>query len=81
MSYIAGDPWVYCDMSGFKVRMSNTVKTWNGLRVARRFAGEETRRHPQENIRGVKDVQTVKDGRPEPTDVFVDPGDVTVDDL
>lgn len=76
-----GDHLVICDRSGFKVWASETVMTWDGLRVSRRFVGEEATRHPQDFVRGVKDDQSVKNPRPEPTDVFLSPGDVTPADL
>lgn len=66
-----GDYRVLCDRSGFKVWASETVTTWDGLRVHRRFAGKETQRHPQELVRGVPDNQNVPNPRPEPADVFL----------
>ena len=62
------DPWVICDRSGFKVRMSETVKEWTGLRVAQRFADK---RHPQDQVRAVPDRQGVPDARPEPPDAYL----------
>lgn len=76
-----GDHLVLCDYSGFKVWASETVKTWDGFRVHRRFVGEEQSRHPQELVRGRVDNQRVPDPRPEPTDVFLAPGDVSASDL
>jgi hypothetical protein len=52
--------------------MSDTVKQWNGLRVARRFADK---RNPGDFQRAVPDRQTVPDARPEPPDTFIDPDD------
>ena len=71
------DAWVICDRSGFKVRMSETVKEWTGLRVARRFADK---RHPQDQVRAVADRQGVPDARPEPPDAYL-AGHVTPGDL
>jgi hypothetical protein len=76
-----GDWLCICDLSGFKCWASETVQTWNGLRVHRRFVGSETQRHPQELVRGRPDNQAAPWARPEPTDVFLSPGDVTQDDL
>jgi len=76
-----GDWLCICDYSGFKCWASETVKTWNGFRVLKRFAGEETQRHPQDLVRGKPDNQGVPWARPEPTDTFLSPGDVTPDDL
>jgi hypothetical protein len=71
------DPWVICDRSGFKVRMSGTVKEWTGLRVARRFADK---RNPQDQIRATADRQSVVDARPEPPDAWL-AAPVTAGDL
>lgn len=76
-----GDFRVICDFSGFKCWASETVKTWNGLRVLRRFAGEETRRHPQESVRGRREDTSVPDPRPEGADVFLGVNDVTPESL
>lgn len=76
-----GDYRVICDFSGFKCWASETVKTHDGFRVMRRFAGEETQRHPQEFVRGRPDDQRVHWSRPEATDTFLAVGDVTADDL
>jgi hypothetical protein len=76
-----GDYRVICDYSGFKCWASETVKTWQGHRVLKRFVGEETQRHPQELVRGRVDRQAVPWSRPEPTDVFLSVGDVTAEDL
>ena len=76
--YIAGDPWCICDRTGFKVRMSDTRKEWNGLRVWKK-AWEP--RHPQDLVRSVPDRQVVKDARPEQTDYFLSDNEVTAEDL
>lgn len=72
-AYIPGDPWVYCDRSGFVVRMSDTVKEpKTNLRVARRFADPV---NPLDTLRAIPDRQMVRDARPEPPDSFIDPED------
>lgn len=76
-----GDYRVICDFSGFKCWASETVQTWNNLRVHRRFVGEEQARHPQDLVKGVRDDPSVPNPRPPGTDVFVAPGDVTAADL
>jgi hypothetical protein len=76
-----GDYRVICDLSGFKCWASETVMTWNGLRVLRRFAGTETSRHPQDFVRGVKDDQSVPNPRPEAGDTFLGVNDVTASSL
>jgi hypothetical protein len=78
----AGDWRVICDYSGFKCWASETVRTWNGFRVLRRFAGSETQRHPQEERdRPHPNEGRVPWARPEATDVFVAAGSTTADDL
>lgn len=78
MTYRPGDPWVICDRSGFKVRMSDTRKEWTGLRVRKE---DWEPRHPQDYVRAVKDDQRVPDARPEPADTFLEANEVTADDL
>jgi hypothetical protein len=48
--------------------MSETKKTWDGLRV---HAPLWYPKHPQLSIKGIKDNQIVADARPRPDDVFV----------
>jgi hypothetical protein len=77
-----GDWKVVCDFSGMTCWASETVKTWNGYRVNRRFVGEETQRHPQEGQSPrVMEEGRVPWARPEPTWTFRDPSDVTPADL
>jgi len=78
MPYIKGDPWVICDTCGFKVRMSQTKKTWDNLRVCRK---DWEPKHPQLSVRGRVDKQAVYDGRPEAADYFLDTNEVTAEKL
>lgn len=77
-TYRPGDYLVVCDRTGFTVYASDTVKEWNGLRV-RRQSFEH--RQPQDFVKGREDRQAVPDARPRTEDVFLDPGDVTVESL
>lgn len=70
MTYRPGDFWRICDISGRKVRASETVKTWDGLIVHR---DEYEARHPQDFVRGRKDRQNVPEPRIEPSVVHVGP--------
>ena len=72
--WIPGDPWVICDRCSFAIRMSQSWKTWDGLRVCR---ADWEPRHPQDFVQGRVDVQNVPDGRPEPADSFLDVNEVT----
>lgn len=67
--YIPGDFWRCCDVCGFNYRASQTFKRWDGLWVCRE---DFETRHPQDFVRGRKDVQNVPSPRPE-TDVFIGP--------
>jgi len=73
-----GEHNVICDISGFKIKASESRKQWNGLRVHKDFW---ERRNPQDKLIVPEDDQSVIDPRPEQTDVFLSPGDVTQDDL
>lgn len=77
-TYRSGDNYVICEMSGFKIRRSDSRKMWNGLVVHKRFWEP---RHPLDMIRSKSDKQSVPDPRPEPEDVFVGTNEVTVDSL
>lgn len=59
---------VICDLSGFEVMASETVKRWDGLRVIRRF---NEPRQPQDFVRGVRDNPAVPWTRPEQPDQFI----------
>lgn len=79
--FIGGDYLVQCDFSGFTVYASETVETWDGKIVAKRFVGSEARRHPQDFVRGRVDDQRVPKPRKPPAVSFLEPGDVTAEDL
>ena len=76
---MTGRHWVICDRCGFKVRGGDARKEWNGLLVCRTGCWE--RRHPGDREIVVSDDQVVRNARPRPPDVFVEPGDVTEEDL
>ena len=71
MTYYSSGDWNgICDVCGRKFKMSQLRPRWDGLMVC---AGDWETRHPQEFVRGIKDVQTVPVARPESTDVFIHP--------
>lgn len=76
--YRPGDHWLICDVCGFKIRSSESRKRWDGLRVCR---ADLEPRHDQDYVRGRADKQRVPDPRPEPTDTFLEIGDVTAESL
>jgi len=67
MPYVPGQNWVICDLSGKKVLMRDTKKTWDGLRVCKDWWDPK---HPQLSVRGIPDRQAVRDGRPRPADIY-----------
>lgn len=61
--YRPGDNWIIDDLSGLQIRMSESVKTWDGYRTSKEWWYP---RHPQLDIRAIPE-QSMKviDGRPE----------------
>lgn len=78
MPYVPGDNWIICDISGRKVLMSQSKKTWDGLRVHPDYWYP---RHPQLDVKAVPDDQKVVDGRGRTEDYFLDANEVAVEDL
>ena len=75
--YVPGDAAAICDVCGFKYKLSQLKKRWDGAMVC---SADFEERHPQDYlVRTKDDKQTVKNARPEPEDVFVD--NITGDDL
>lgn len=83
MTYAHGQWNALCQRCGFKYKSGQLRKEWTGLHVC---TGRGTNdcweeRHPQDFVRGKTDRQAPPWSSPEPEDVFLDPGDVTPDDL
>lgn len=76
--YKPGDYLVICDVSGQKRLRSDCVKQWNGLIVAKEYAES---RHPLDLQRPPPIERVPTETRPQPDPVFLDPGDVTAEDL
>lgn len=72
-----GDHMIICDRSGEKCLRSEAVKEWNGLLVKREYA---EKRHPLDAPPPIDKEIVAKDPRPE-NFIFVEPGDITEDDL
>lgn len=70
MNYVPGDFYRICDRCGFKMRASQTFRTWDNLYVC--VEDFETR-HPQDFVRGRKDRQVAPNARPEPLDTLIGP--------
>jgi len=81
MGYVSGDHLVICDMCGFKYYRSECRFNYRNLLVCEKCWEP---RHPQEKAgRPLEGRQLVKDIRQEGTgyDTFIEPGDITKDDL
>jgi hypothetical protein len=68
MPYVPGDNWIICDLTGRKVLMSQSRKTWDGLRVWEKVWYPK---HPQLYLRAIPDHMAVIDGRSRPTDIYM----------
>lgn len=77
-AYIAGDPWIYCDQCGFKVRRSQSRKRWDGAVVCTK---DWEPRHPQDRIKARAERQVINDPRPEPEHRFLGTNEVTPESL
>ena len=67
--YKHGDRNAICDRCGFKFKLSSLRKTWDGLLVCRKDWEPE---HPQNRIRIMPERVRHVEGRPEPTDEFLE---------
>lgn len=76
--YKDGDWYVICDRTGFKIRASESRREWNGL-IVHQSVWEP--RHPQDFVRGTRDVQTPPFVRSEASDDFLTDNEVTVSSL
>ena len=74
-----GDWLCACQRCGRTVYASQTRQEWTGLRVCLPWGCWEPR-HPQDFVRGVKDDIAPPFANP-PSDVFLEPNEVTRDDL
>lgn len=78
--YKEGDYNVICQISGFKLKRSDTRRDWRGLLINTLF-GDWNPRHPQDFIPASFDKQHVNDPNPESADIEVEPNTITKDDL
>ena len=78
MSYRPGDALAICDSCGMRFYLSELKKDWRGFMVCKK---DYEPRHPQDSVRPRNDRITVPNARPQVDDVFLEPGDVTPEDL
>lgn len=76
--YKPGDALAICDRCGFQFYLSELQEEWSGAKVC---PADFEERHPQEFARGVPERIYIQGARPPAEDVFVEPGDITADDL
>ena len=76
--YKPGDAYAICDSCGFKFMLSELRKDWRGFMVCK---DDYEPRHPQDTVQSTADKIVIDNARPQVTDVFLDPGDVTPEDL
>jgi len=79
-NYVHGDHNFICDRCGFKRKFSEMRKEWTGLWVCTDTCWEA--RHPQDLLKGKKDLPGVKVARPWPAErTFLADNEVTIEDL
>lgn len=67
--YDPNDPFVVCQRSGWKVRLSETKVEWNGLRVAAQFYEPK---HPSLDIPAPYGEEVISDPTGRPQDNLLD---------
>jgi hypothetical protein len=67
-----------CDSCGYRFHSSELRKDWRGFMVCKK---DYEPRHPQDFVTSSPDKISVKDPRPEVADIFLEPSDVTPEDL
>ena len=77
-NYVYADHNAICDRSGFKVKFSELRREWTGHYVRE---SQWESRHPQDLLKGKKDLPGVQVARPWPDSRTFLVDDITVDDL
>lgn len=79
MSYYAkGDANAICDECGIQFKHSQLRRRWDGAMVC---SDDWEPHHPQDFVKAGRISKPIPNARPEGEDVFLEPGDVTRDDL
>ncbi len=76
--FVLGDSNAICDCCGFKFKQSQLRKRWDGAMVCSK---DFELRHPQDSLKAVPERNAIRDARIQPAPRFLQPGEVTADDL
>lgn len=76
--YRPGDHLAICDSCGLRFYGSELRKNYRGFMVCK---DDYETRHPQESIKVKKERIKVDNPRPQTADRFLEPGEVTAEDL
>lgn len=76
--YKPGQHFALCDLCGYRFLSGELRKDYRGMMVCK---DDYETRHPQESIKVKKERIKVDNPRPQTADRFLEPGDVTVEDL
>jgi hypothetical protein len=76
--FILGDANAICDVCGFKHKLSQLRKRWDGAMVCR---ADWEPRHPQDFVKARPERNHVKDARPGAEPWFVEANEITPDQL
>jgi hypothetical protein len=76
--YKPGTALAICDSCGYRFYLSELRKDWRGFMVCKR---DYEPRHPQDYVEVKPDRIVIDNARPEVTDIELNPGDVTPEDL
>jgi hypothetical protein len=76
--YKPGQHLAICDLCGLRFLSGKLRKDYRGLMVCK---ADYEQRHPQESLKAGKDRIKVDNPRPQGQDRFLQPGEVTPDDL
>ena len=76
--FVLGDAEAVCDVCGFQMKQSQLRKRWDGAMVCSK---DFELRHPQDSLKAVPERNTIRDARIQPAPRFLQPGEVTADDL
>lgn len=77
-TFILGDSNAICDCCGFKFKQSQLRKRWDGAMVCSK---DFEVRHPQDFLKPRPERNNVRNPRPAPEPRFVEPNEITPDQL